>query len=161
MVELLGKAICWLFKKFKVCLPCNPDVPSLGTSFRTTRRHPKKVCTHGCLQQYCVEQFKCGVVSNVQQMLRQPKCGLSIQRAVIQPIHTVSCHSVYPYSELPSSLRRDRGHAEMCKNIAGPRDHSPRRANTENTESTHEGPDGIKLQTGVRMVGAGYTGTGC
>ena len=46
----------------------------------------------------------------------------------------------------------------MCRNIARPRDHNPRKTNTENMESTHEGPDVIKLQTGVRMMGAGGTG---
>jgi hypothetical protein len=35
MVELLGIAICWLFQKLKVCLPCNSEILSSGISSET------------------------------------------------------------------------------------------------------------------------------
>lgn len=125
-------------QEIKVCLPCNPDVSSLGTSSRTMRRHPMEVCTHWCLRHTVYNS------SNVESSQTCNRCSDNQD-------------AVYPYSELSPSLRRDRGHAEMCRNLAGPRDHNPRRTNTD---STHEGPDRIKLQTGIRVVGAGGTGRG-
>lgn len=81
----LGKPICRLFKKLEMCLACNPEILSLGVSPTTMRNHPKEMYTYRCSQRCCVQQLRCGVITNAQQMCTQPKRHPSTQWAVPQP----------------------------------------------------------------------------